>query len=72
MLLCLFTDGAVTGCQEGILGSHEFTPTLTSQPCTFCVTRGDYSPLMALVTDNLQKAQVMHGSCEPLDVCVKL
>jgi len=40
------------------LGSHEFTPELTKKPCTFTVTRGDYSKLMNLLVENLEKAKV--------------
>lgn len=41
----------------GILGCHQFVPKGQTDAVTFKVTRGDYSPLMKLVADNLLKAK---------------
>ena len=38
---------------SGCLGSHQF------QDTTITVTRGDYSPLMKRMADNLEKAKVI-------------
>lgn len=51
------TDGSLYGCKDGILGRHEFTPSGGGKPCIFNVKRGDYSPLMKLVAQNLEKAE---------------
>ena len=40
------------------LGVHEFTLKGSSEPVTFKVTRGDYSPLMRRLVENLAKAKV--------------
>ena len=40
------------------LGVHQFTLKGSSQPVTFKVTRGDYSPLMQHLAENLAKAKV--------------
>lgn len=50
-------DGEVPGCPDGTLGSHQFIPKGRSKPVTFVVTRGDYSQLMSLVVQNLDKAK---------------
>ena len=41
-----------------ILGSHTFTPKDVAGPITFDVTRGDYSKLLDIVVQNLDKATV--------------
>ena len=38
----------ISGCPDDLLGSHSFTSKGCSEQLTFCITRGDYSPLMAL------------------------
>ena len=43
-----------------LLGTHEFKNDDGSE-VTFRVTRGDYSPLMKLLVDNLAKAKVIHA-----------
>jgi len=53
-----FIGGSIAGCPEGILGSFQFTPSGSSKSCTFKITRGDYSKLMSLVAENLEKAKV--------------
>ena len=54
----LLSAGPLVGCADDLLGSHQFTPKGWSSPATFRVTRGDYSPLMKLVAENLDKAKV--------------
>ena len=49
-------DDAVVEAQ--LLGEHAYTPSGTSEPITFNVTRGDYAPLMRRLSDNLQTAMV--------------
>ncbi|KAH3844273.1 hypothetical protein DPMN_086530, partial [Dreissena polymorpha] len=51
------SNGEVAGCAAGLLGTHQFTPKDGSGPVTFHVTRGDYSKLMALMCQNLEKAK---------------
>ena len=41
-----------------IFGSHKFTPKDVAGPITFNVTRGDYSKLLDIVVQNLDKAAV--------------
>ncbi|KAL5008870.1 hypothetical protein ScPMuIL_014451 [Solemya velum] len=42
------------GC---ILGDHQFKPEGSEAPITFQISRGDYSKLMGLVADNLEKTR---------------
>ena len=53
----IFVDGPVSGCSDDILGTHQFT-SADQQSYLFKVTRGDYSQLMSLVVQNLEKAKV--------------
>ena len=41
-----------------ILGDHVYQPGATDKEVKFKVTRGDYSPLMNLLCDNLNSAKV--------------
>ena len=49
----------VRDADMSILGEYPFTPSGSTQEVTFKVTRGDYSPLMKLLVDNLMKAKVL-------------
>lgn len=42
-----------------VLGTHEFTPKDSINKVTFKVTRGDYSPIMQLLVENLRMAKVL-------------
>ncbi|XP_052269163.1 dipeptidyl peptidase 3-like isoform X2 [Dreissena polymorpha] len=50
-------DGIIPGCDERLLGSHEFTAEGADTPVTFHVTRGDYSKLLAKVVTCFEKAK---------------
>ena len=51
-------DGTIPGCLNDIMGPHQYTPKGRSSPVIFNVTRGDYSRLMALLVENIEKAKV--------------
>ncbi|KAH3854367.1 dipeptidyl peptidase 3-like [Dreissena polymorpha] len=51
-------DGVLPGCDECLLGSHEFTAEGADSSVTFHVTRGDYSKLLAKVITCFEKARV--------------
>ena len=58
-MLTRWIDGEVPGFEgKKILGSHTFTPKDVAGPITFDVTRGDYSKLLDIVVQNLDKATV--------------
>ena len=48
------------GGGDAALGTHEFKNG-DGNEVTFRVTRGDYSPVMKLLVDNLAKAKVIHA-----------
>ena len=50
------------GGGDAALGTHEFKND-DGNEVTFRVTRGDYSPLIKLLVDNLAKAKVIHAIC---------
>ncbi|XP_055956733.1 dipeptidyl peptidase 3 isoform X2 [Patella vulgata] len=51
-------DGEIPGYNsDKILGEHAFSPTDTAGPIKFNVTRGDYSPLLKIVCENLEMAK---------------
>ncbi|XP_076464886.1 dipeptidyl peptidase 3-like [Babylonia areolata] len=53
----LSEDGEVPGFKgKQILGSHQYNPKDVVGPITFLVTRGDYSKLMEVVAQNIDKA----------------
>jgi len=43
-----------------ILGEHNFVPKGSENSVKFIVTRGDFSPLMSLMVDQLERAKVSH------------
>lgn len=62
----IFFSDQESGNIGNILGEHQFVPKGGEKSVKFVVTRGDYSPLMALVVDELSKAQVGdHKTCAP-------
>lgn len=58
-LLCHCVAQDEDSCLAAILGRHQFDSSKSGKPVTFVVTRGDYSPLLALVVDELTKAKVL-------------
>ncbi|XP_052767027.1 dipeptidyl peptidase 3-like [Mya arenaria] len=49
-------SGTIPGCDDDLLGTHQFTPK-DGSPVTFKVTRGDYSGLLKRIIENLEKAK---------------
>ena len=58
LLLRSGLEAAASPAEAKLLGRHKF------EDVEFNVTRGDYSPLMKAMADNLEKAQVRHKTRE--------
>jgi len=49
--------GEIPGLPASVFGDHEFTPEGHTQPIKFKVTRGDYSSLMRILSDEIKNAR---------------